>query len=176
MFPGFSPWGYASQNVHWLEGTIGERRDRMNNQLSRVCLVLLACFSLFQTVSAETIRIRVLNVHNGRPVAHEKVSLYIRGEKGALDYITDIDGAFTVDLNPSTALLPSTEWWITCRTVNPTAPHLFSVDLIHNEGATDENTCGKAKSEVIRGTLTILREQPRSSKTWLDNATALEVQ
>ena len=127
----------------------------MNNQLSRVCMVLLACLSVFQTVSAETIRIRVLNGHNGKPVAHEKVSLYIRGEKGALDYITDINGTFTVNLDPSTALLPSTEWWITCRTVNPTAPHLFSVDSIHNEGATDENNCGKAKSEIIRGTLTI---------------------
>ncbi len=118
-------------------------------------MVLLTCLSLFQTISAETIRIRVLNGHNGKPVAHEKVSLYIRGEKGALDYITDINGTFTVNLDPSTALLPSTEWWITCRTVNPTAPHLFSVDSIHNEGATDENNCGKAKSEIIRGTLTI---------------------
>jgi hypothetical protein len=127
----------------------------MNRRIPRVCMVLLACLSVFQTVSAETIRIRVLNGHNGKPVAHEKVSLYIRGEKAALDYITDIDGTFTIDLDPSKTVLPSTEWWITCRTVNPTAPHLFSVDSIHNDGATDENNCGKAKSEVIRGTLTI---------------------
>jgi hypothetical protein len=127
----------------------------MNNRISSVCAVLLACLSIFQIASAETIRIRVLNGHNGKPLVSEKVNVFIQGEKDSGTYTTDTDGTFTLDLDPSKILIPSTEWWITCRKVNPAAPHFFSVQSIHDEGVTDENTCGKARSEPIRGTLTI---------------------
>ena len=127
----------------------------MGTGVLRMSIIALACSFAYQTSVAEIIRIRVLNGHNGKPIANEQVSLYIKGEKDALSYTTDMNGTFTLDLDPSKEVLPSTEWWITCRKINPTAPHLFSVEAIHNDGATDENTCGKAKSEVIRGTLTI---------------------
>jgi hypothetical protein len=98
---------------------------------SRELLLLITSVAFLinvPSVSAETIRVRVL---------------------------TDSNGTFTLDLDPLTEPLPSTGWWITCRTPQPAAPHLFSVQTIHDDGIVDENTCGKVRSEPIRGTLTI---------------------
>jgi hypothetical protein len=125
---------------------------------SRELLLLITSVAFLinvPSVSAETIRVRVLNGRNGKPVVHEKVSVFIKGDRDAADHTTDSNGTFTLDLDPLTEPLPSTGWWITCRTPQPAAPHLFSVQTIHDDGIVDENTCGKVRSEPIRGTLTI---------------------
>jgi len=107
------------------------------------------------SASALPIRIRVLDGHNGRPINGEQVSVAIQGQRDAMDYITDDQGDVTVDMPPSATFIPSTGWRVTCRNVNPTAPHWFSAQTVLNRGAVDENTCGKARSEQIKGTLTI---------------------
>jgi hypothetical protein len=106
-------------------------------------------------MSAVPIQIRVLNAKNGERVKNQKVSVAIKGEKWAKEYVTDAEGNINVDLDPAAQIVASTEWWVTCRTMNPAAPHWFSVGDITSEGVTDENTCGKANSETIKGKLVI---------------------
>ena len=104
---------------------------------------------------AAPIKILVLDAHSGRPVRNTDVSVAILGEKNANSYKTGADGKITLDLNPAAKLIPSTGWRVTCRKLNPTNPHWFSAETIIEQGVVDENTCGKAHSETIKGTLTI---------------------
>jgi hypothetical protein len=108
-----------------------------------------------QAADAATIQIRVLNAKNGKRVTNQKVSVDIKGEKGATEYVTDAEGEFSLEIDSSAEIWVGTEWWVTCHTVNPMTPHYFSVDKIIKEGVTEENNCGHAKSEPIRGKMII---------------------
>ncbi len=52
-------------------------------------------------------------------------------------------------------LIPDTGWRITCHTVNASKPRWIPVATIVEQGAVEENTCGKAYAAPIKGTLTI---------------------
>jgi hypothetical protein len=101
----------------------------------------------------EVIQLQVRNAKNGKPVVHQKVSVAIKGVRDASEYVTNAEGNIDLTLNTASEIIPSTEWWVTCRAINPTAPHWFSVTVIANEGISDENNCGRARSEPQKGKL-----------------------
>jgi hypothetical protein len=77
-------------------------------------------FALCLQAAAEAplqIQIRVLNAKTGERVANQKVSVGIKGVKGATEYTTDAEGNINVDLSPEAEVFAATEWWTTCRKI-----------------------------------------------------------
>lgn len=132
------------------------------NSLRSILLLLLALvmFSVgHSTLLAQSIQVRVLDAKSGARVPSEKVSVLIKGEKNARDYTTDSEGNFSLQLDPSAAIYVATEWRITCRRITPGVVPFVPVETILQEGFTVENTCGKAKSETIKGKLVIFTKK-----------------
>jgi hypothetical protein len=125
----------------------------------RYILLLTTFVVLFlsghRTAFAQSIQVRVLDARSGARVPNEKVSVLVRGEKGARDYTTDGEGRFSLQIDPSAFIYVATEWRVTCRhTTQGTVPFV-PVATVIQEGFTDENTCGRAKSETVKGKLII---------------------
>lgn len=127
---------------------------RMNIPKFIVCLAVLAAPGL-QAAQAQSIQVRVLDGKSGRRIPNEKVSVLIKGEKAAREYKTDDEGDFTLPIDSSADIFVATEWRVTCRTVKPGVIPYVSVATIMQEGVTLQNTCGRAKSETIKGKLVI---------------------
>ena len=122
-----------------------------------VCIWMFAV--LLQAFAATTIQIRVLNAKNGERVKNQKVSVDIKGTRDGSEYITDADGNITVDLDPAARVFAATEWWTTCRKVESGVDPYVSVAKVLQEGVTVPNSCGKAKSETIKGKLVIFAKK-----------------
>lgn len=125
----------------------------------RSTLLLLSALAIFSTghstLLAQSVQVRVLDAKSGARVPNEKVSVLIKGEKGARDYTTDGEGNFSVQVDPSASLYVATEWRVTCRYITPGVVPFVPVATISQEGFTEENTCGRAKSETVKGRLII---------------------
>ncbi|MGC2163251.1 MAG: hypothetical protein WA634_15165 [Silvibacterium sp.] len=102
-------------------------------------------------IQAQSIQVRVLNARNGNRVPNERVSVQIKGEKDATEYKTDSEGNFYLQLDPSAYIFVATEWWVTCRHITPRIVPYVSVATVIDKGFTEENTCGHAKEETIKG-------------------------
>jgi hypothetical protein len=111
------------------------------------------------TLLAQSVQVRVLDAKTGARVPNEKVSVLLKGEKNARDYTTDSEGDFSLQLDPSAAIFVATEWRITCRAITPGVVPFVPVETILQEGFTTENTCGKAKSETIKGKLVVFAKK-----------------
>jgi hypothetical protein len=107
------------------------------------------------TLLAQSIQVRVLDAKSGARVPNEKVSVLIKGEKGARDYTTDSEGNFSLQVDPAAFLYVATEWRVTCRRITPGVVPFVPVATILQEGFTDENTCGRAKSETVKDNLIV---------------------
>jgi hypothetical protein len=114
---------------------------------------------LLQASAVTPIQIRVLNAKNDKRVANQKVSVDIRGARGASEYTTDAEGNITVDLDPAADVFVATEWWTTCRKVESGVDPYVSVAKILEEGVVVPNSCGKTKIETIKGKLVIFAEK-----------------
>ena len=125
----------------------------------RSILFLLSALAIFSvghsTLLAQSVQVRVLDAKSGARVPNEKVSVLIKGEKNARDYTTDNEGNFSLQLDPSASVYVATEWRVTCRTMVPGVVPFVRVATILQNGYTDGNTCGRAKSETIKGKLII---------------------
>ena len=124
------------------------RKNRTSTILMSVTVSLLVSHVAGQ---AESIQVRVLNARNGDPVPNEKVSVLVKGEKDATEYRTDKDGDLSLQLDPSAFIFVATEWWVTRRHITPESASYVSVATIIDRGFTDENTCGHATEETIKG-------------------------
>ena len=129
----------------------------------RSVLLLLAALAVplggHTTSLDQSIQVRVLDAKSGARVPNEKVSVLLKGEKNARDYTTDSEGDFSLQLDPSAAIYVATEWRVTCRTITPGVVPFVPVETILQEGFTVENTCGKAKSETIKGKLVVFAKK-----------------
>ena len=105
------------------------------------------------------IQIRVLNAKNGKRVANQKVSVAVKGVKDATEYTTDAEGNINVNLPPEAEVFAATEWWTTCRKMESGVDPYVSVAKVLQEGVTVPNSCGKAKSETIKGRLVIFAKK-----------------
>ena len=105
------------------------------------------------------IQIRVLNAKTGERVPNQKVSVAIKGTKNATEYTTDAEGDINVDLPPQAEVFAATEWWTTCRKIESGVDPYVSVASVLQDGVTVPNSCGKAKSETIKGRLVIFAEK-----------------
>jgi hypothetical protein len=124
-----------------------------------VGIVLFAlCLQAFGQAPVQ-IQIRVLNAKNGDRVANQKVSVAIKGTKNASEYTTDAEGNINVDLPPDAEVFAATEWWTTCRKIESGVNPYVPVNRVFQEGVTVPNSCGKAKSETIKGKLVIFAEK-----------------
>ena len=125
----------------------------------RSTLLLLPALAIFSvghsTLLAQSVQVRVLDAKSGARVPNEKVSVLIKGEKDARDYTTDSEGNFSLQIDPSTSVYVATEWRVTCRNITPGVIPFVPVATILQDGFTEGNTCGKAKSETVKGKLII---------------------
>jgi hypothetical protein len=128
------------------------RQDGRNLRLIFV-LTSVALLSIVShpTVHAQSIQVRVLNARNGDRVPNQRVSVLIKGERDAREYTTDSKGDFSIQVDPSASIWAATEWWVTCRHVTPGVVPYTPVSKIINKGFTEENTCGRAREETIKG-------------------------
>jgi hypothetical protein len=131
------------------------RRILLGCRLVSIVVLLQIVLALGQCADAATIQIRVLNAKNGTRVKNQKVSVNVKGEKGAREYVANAEGEFDLEIDSSAEIWVATEWWVTCRTIHPPTIDYDSVDKILKEGVIYENNCGHAKSEPIRGKLII---------------------
>jgi hypothetical protein len=115
----------------------------------------ILCLSDPRATFAQSIQVRVLDARSGACVPNEKVSVLVKGEKNARDYTTDIEGNFSLQIDPSAFIYVATEWRVTCRHIAHGVVPFVSVATIMQEGFTDDNTCGRAKSETVKGKLII---------------------
>jgi hypothetical protein len=124
-------------------------------------IVGVSAFVLFLQVEAAAapIQIRVLNAKNAERVANQKVSVLIKGQRDATEYVTDTEGNINVDLDPSARIWVATEWWTTCRKTGKGIDPYVSVAQVVQEGVTVENNCGHATSETIKGKLIIFAKK-----------------
>lgn len=121
-----------------------------------------AVFTMCLQATGETpipIQIRVLNAKNGERVTNQKVSVAIKGAKNATEYTTDAEGNINVDLPPEAEVFVATEWWTTCRKIKNGVDPYVPVSRVFQEGVTVPNTCGRAKSETIKGKLVIFAKK-----------------
>ena len=134
----------------------------------RSTLLLLPVLAIFlaghSTLLAQSVQVRVLDAKSGARVPNEKVSVSIKGEKGARDYTTDSEGNFSLQVDPSAFLYVATEWRVTCRRITPGVVPFVPVATILREGFTDENTCGRAKSETVKGKLIVFARKSSLSE------------
>lgn len=121
-------------------------------------VLLAVCLQAASQAPAQ-IQIRVLNAKTGERVANQKVSLAIKGKRDATEYTTDTEGNINVDLPANAEVFAATEWWTTCRKTENGADPYVSVASVLREGVTVPNSCGKAKSEAIKGKLVIFAER-----------------
>jgi hypothetical protein len=133
----------------------------MNSLRSILLLLTALAISSFghSTLLAQSVQVRVLDAKSGARVPNEKVSVLIKGEKNAGDYTTDREGNFSLQLDSSASIYVATEWRVTCRTITPGVVPFVSVATILQDGFTDGNTCGRAKSETIKGKLVIFAKK-----------------
>ena len=129
----------------------GARIFQSQRRLIATALFLLCCTSTY----AETFRVRVLDAHNARPISGEKVNVNIRGIRDDATYTTDANGIFIVDASKDAELSVATEWRVTCLEKKQSAVPMFTVQQILTSGVVEPNTCGRAKAELIPGTITI---------------------
>jgi hypothetical protein len=129
-----------------------------------VTAITLSSTAGLVTSQAQSIQVRVLNARNGDPVPNERVSVLIKGEKGAREYTTDSKGDISLQLDPSADIFAATEWWVTCRHVTPRVVPYVSVATIVDKGFTNENTCGRAKEETIKGKFIIFARKASFSE------------
>jgi hypothetical protein len=118
-----------------------------------------SAFFLFLQAAAAPIQIRVLNAKNGERVAGQKVSVLIKGQKNATEYVTDAEGDINIDLDPSVQIWVATEWWTTCRKIRSGVDPYVPVAQVLREGVTIPNSCGHATSETIKGRLVIFAKK-----------------
>ena len=121
-----------------------------------------AIFAMCLQANGETpipIQIRVLNAKNGERVANQKVSVAIKGAKNATEYTTDAEGNINLDLQPGAEVFVATEWWTTCRKIESGVDPYVQVSRVFQEGVTVPNSCGRAKSETIKGKLVIFAKK-----------------
>jgi hypothetical protein len=126
----------------------------------KISLVSIAIFALcLKAAGASPIQIRVLNAKSGGRLADQKVSVAIKGMKNATEYTTDAEGNINVDLDPGAEVFVATERWNTCRKMESGVDPYVSVGRVLQEGVTVQNSCGRAKSETIKGKLVIFAKK-----------------
>jgi hypothetical protein len=131
---------------------------RLAHNFSLGRIMAAAVFALCLQATGGTtvpIQIRVLNAKSGQVVANQKVSVAIKGTKNVTEYTTDPQGNINLDLPPGAEVFVATEWWTTCRKTRSGVDPYVPVSKVFQEGVTIPNSCGRARSETIKGKLVI---------------------
>jgi hypothetical protein len=146
----------------------GESRDCMNSLRSILWLMTFAILSTVGhlSIQAQAIQVRVLDARSGGRISNERVSVSVKGEKGSRAYKTDSEGNFSLQIDPSAYVYVATEWRVTCTHITHGIVPFIPVATIMQEGFTDENTCGRAKSETIKGKLIIFSRKASFSENF----------
>ncbi|MEO7029485.1 MAG: hypothetical protein ABI147_08775 [Acidobacteriaceae bacterium] len=136
---------------------------RLLSKSSTVILLLAVCCCLrSQEPTSTTIQVQVLNAKTGRRVAHEGVNVDFKGVRGVPAFQTDALGIATVAVKSGDRVWVATNWWVTCRDMHTGEADYIPVERILQEGFVVNNTCGKARTESMRGRITIFcsKENP----------------
>jgi hypothetical protein len=163
---------------------------RLTNFLAAACIILMAS-SCGLTLNAQTIRIKLLDGKNGRPLAGKCVNVWVgNGRKDAMALPTNQDGVASLTLTQNDAQIDTQHVWKGCGllgVINPIVkysdqikinasyvscqPHTadfswlaikaFPVKEIVQSGIATANTCGKAKASPEPGEI-ILFVRPLS--------------
>ena len=94
------------------------------------------------TLQAATIRIRVLDGRNGKPIADEVLQIFINDQNGASQLGTGKDGAATLEVPTCASLRIQSNHYMDCRLHKKGAPRpIYSVDEIISLGIAAGNIC-----------------------------------
>ena len=108
----------------------------------------VATLVLTAGISAEPIKIRVVDGRNGHPITDEKLQLWFdRQSGGAMSIATDKQGVAKVDAPAGSALILSANIYTNCWYSKQTGPKqpTYSVSSIVRSGVSGANTCGTVK-------------------------------
>ena len=107
------------------------------------------------TLCAATIRVRILDGRNGKPIANERAQIWINGRTGnAHELTTGRDGVATLEIPAGASLDIESNLFRDCRPFEKRVPRpTYSTDEIVSSGFAAGNGCGKLSSEARRGEL-----------------------
>jgi hypothetical protein len=111
--------------------------------------------SCFQS-RAESIRIRVLDARNGRPIRNEVLQIWIDIQGGmAKQARTNALGIATVNVERSSVIYVASNYYVDCRYSKKTGQlrYGYSVSEILSTGKLAANTCSKMSPEPNPGEL-----------------------
>jgi hypothetical protein len=127
-------------------------------RLSYRCALLISIATAFfpPSLSAQEIRIRVLDGRNGHAISDEHVNVWFNSFKGsALESATDKNGYVTLQLPKDVKFLViAADYYADCRSIRKNfAPQSYPVAEIIKIGVLADNTCGKFAVEPKPGEL-----------------------
>lgn len=147
---------------------------RLSDLASRLWLVLalLTCLGAgaqirpIITVKPNHVTIRILEAHSGKPVAHEKLGVWlehgivlIKSPTDAPAFWTDKQGNATIPLDPRPSINDLSLWVmddIPCEPFNHIDFKLdYPIEKILAHGVVSDNVCGKARHVPVPGVLIV---------------------
>ena len=122
---------------------------------ARACRFALLLAVTASSLSAEVIRIHVVDGRNGKTITNEQVQVWVNIQKGtALNLVPGPDGIAVLDVAAGSSIDVEANYYVDCRPFQKGAPRpTYSVDEINHYGLATKNTCGKLGSEARRGEL-----------------------
>jgi hypothetical protein len=126
-------------------------------------LLLLVLITCAQSLSAQTIHIRIVNGKNGRPIKNETLRVWTtRNHVDADLWPTDATGSVLLKVDGNAQIALDENLNASCRTLPANQQSfqlLYSVAEILNKGISTDNTCGTVRVAAKAGEL-ILFERP----------------
>jgi hypothetical protein len=120
----------------------------------KIIFLTLSFFAAVSTLQAATIRIRVLDGRNGKPITNEVLQIWINEESnGPYGLPTGKDGVAMLEVPAGGLLWVHSNWYVDCRPYTKEARASYSVDDIISFGIVAGNRCGKRSFEARRGEL-----------------------
>jgi hypothetical protein len=122
---------------------------------ARACRFALLVAITANSLSAEVIRIHVIDGRNGKTITDEHLNLWINMRKGdSRVLVPGPDGIAELDLPAGSSIDVATNLYVDCRPYQKGVPSpMYSVDEIKRYGIATKNTCGKLGSEARQGEL-----------------------
>ncbi len=122
---------------------------------AKVCRLVLLMSVAATSLSAEVIRIHVVDGRNGKTIPDEHVQVWVNGRTGsAQSLVPGPDGIAELEVPEGASLDVESNYYKDCRPFQKGAPRpTYSADEIRKDGVAARNTCGKVGSEARRGEL-----------------------
>jgi hypothetical protein len=124
-------------------------------------LLLFALTPAFAKTQEHSVKIKIINAQNNKPVTDEKLNVALRVDQiGSVAMPTDKDGIIEVDTGHATIIRILSNMYGDCRSRGELYTN-YSIAQIQSTGITTGNLCSNAKPKAKPGEL-ILFETPKT--------------